>query len=133
MNRTFRLAAAYWAGVFALAFVLGIGRTLWLAPRIGAFSAVLCEVPVVLAASWWWARRLMQRRPMPSRAAAFAMGGIAFALLIVAEVALSVLAFGIAPSAWAASLAAPVGALGLAGQLGFALMPGLVWRPRSGA
>ena len=132
MNRTLRLVAVYWAGVFALAFVLGIGRTLWLAPRIGAFSAVLCEVPLVLAASWWWARRLFERRPLPSRAAAFAMGGLAFALLIMAEVALSVIAFGISPSDWAASLAAPVGALGLAGQLGFALMPGLVWKARSG-
>ena len=131
MNHTIRLAAVYFAGVFALAFALGIGRTLWLAPRIGPFGAVLCEVPVVLAASWWWARRLLQRRPLPSRASAFAMGGLAFALLIVAEVTLSVLAFGISPSAWAVSLAAPVGTLGLAGQLGFALMPGLVWQPRS--
>lgn len=127
MNRTLHLAAVYWAGVFALAFGLGIGRTLWLAPQIGAFGAVLCEVPLVLAASWWWARRLLQRRSLPSRTSAFAMGAIAFALLIVAEVALSVLAFGISASEWAASLAAPVGALGLAGQLGFALMPGLVW------
>ncbi len=126
------LAAAYWGGVFALAFVIGIGRTLWLAPRIGAFSAVLCEVPLVLAASWWWARRLLQRRPLPSRSAALAMGATAFAILMLAECALAVLLFGQTPAIWAASLTTRAGALGLAGQLGFALMPGLVWQPRSG-
>jgi hypothetical protein len=35
------LALAYFAGVFALAFVVGVGRTLWLAPRVGAVAAVL--------------------------------------------------------------------------------------------
>ena len=116
-------AAAYWAAVFAFAFGLGIFRTLWLAPRIGALAAVLCEVPLVLGASWWTARRVTARFGITGRGEALAMGGIAFALLMAAEASLAGMLAGQSLSEWARSLWTPAGAAGLTGQVLFALMP----------
>ena len=127
-------ALAYWATVFAFAFVLGTFRTLWLAPRLGDLAAVACEVPLVLAASWFAARRVTSRFGVSTPGAALAMGLIAFALLMLAELALAQLLAGQSPRQWAAGLATPAGVLGLAGQVGFALMPWWVrFGLRSGA
>ena len=61
---------------------------------------------------------------MPARLAPrFVMGGVAFALLITTELMLSVYAFGQTAGAWAGSLGTPAGLLGLAGQVGFGLIP----------
>ncbi|WP_309751840.1 hypothetical protein [Novosphingobium sp.] len=126
-RRMIPLALAYFAGVFALAFCVGVGRTLWLAPRVGAFAAVMAELPVILAASWWWSRRLLSRHPLAARTDALVMGAAAFALLMAAEAALAVLLGG-SVTGWLSGLATPAGMLGLAGQLGFAVMPWAVWR-----
>ena len=122
------LAAAYLAGIFALAFCLGVLRSLWLAPRIGALAAVACELPLVLAASAWWARRLLARRPLQGRADALAMGALAFAGLIALECGLALFVFGQSLRDWGGALTTPPGLLGLAGQLGFAAMPAAVWQ-----
>ena len=123
-----RHALIYLAAIFALGFVLGTVRTLWLAPAVGHLAAVALELPVMLGASWWLARHLAARRPLPSRGAALAAGGIAFALLMVLELALGVALFGQGAGQWLAALTTPPGALGLAGQALFALMPALVWQ-----
>ena len=121
-------ALAYWAVVFAFAFVLGIGRTLWLAPRIGALAAVACEVPLTLAASWFAARTLTRRFRIARGGEALGMGAAAFAILMLAEVALARVLAGQSPGQWAASLLTPAGALGLGGQVLFGLMPWWVRR-----
>lgn len=125
------IAAAwrYLAGIFALGFVLGTVRTLWLAPLIGPVAAIACEVPLLLLASWWWATRLLRRYRLGSRGQALAMGGIAFALLMVGELALAMTMGGQSAGQWLAALGEPAGALGLAGQIVFALIPALIWRP----
>lgn len=115
------LGFRYFAGVFAVAFVLGTIRTLWLAPAIGAVAAVGIEVPIVWAVSWWWGRRLLARQPLPLAGRAV-MGGSAFVWLMLAEFGLG-LAFGQTPQVWLAGFATPAGLLGLAGQLGFAALP----------
>lgn len=123
-----RPALIYFAAIFALGFVLGTLRTLWLAPAVGETAAVMAELPVMLAASWWAARRVLARSALPSRDAALAMGALAFALLLAAELAL---ALGQSAAQWLASLTRMPGPLGLAGQALFGLMPALVW-PVSG-
>ena len=123
-------AALYWAATFAVAFVIGAARTLWLAPRVGALAAVLAELPVMLAVSWVMARAVLRRRPLASRRAALAMGSLAFVLLMGAELALATLGFGQSAGLWLAALATPPGLAGLAGQAGFALMPVWVWGTR---
>lgn len=116
-------ALAYALPVFAAGFVLGTLRVLWLAPMVGPFTAVAMELPVILAVSWFTAGRVLRRWPMPA-AARLATGALAFVILLACEAALS-LAFGRTLRAFAADLATPPGALGLAGQIVFALIPRL--------
>jgi hypothetical protein len=116
-------ALAYLAPVFALAFGLGVLRSLWLAPALGALPAVALEVPVVLAWSWAVAGRVLRRWPLPRRGR-LAMGALAFGLLILAEAGLA-LATGQTLRGFLAAMATPHGALGLAGQLVFATLPAL--------
>lgn len=122
-------AAAYWGAVFAFAFVLGIFRTLWLAPKIGPLAAVLCEVPLVLAASWWTARRVVRRQGIAPGAEALAMGLLAFTLLMLAEAALARFLSGLSFAAWLRGMVTAAGAVGLCGQILFALLPWLVKQP----
>ena len=119
-------ALAYWAMVFSAAFALGVVRTLWLAPRIGDLAAVACEVPLTLAISWWAARRVIARWRIAASADALAMGLFAFAVLMIAELALARLLTGLSAAKWAASLLSAAGALGLGGQVVFALIPFIV-------
>lgn len=121
-----RLGLVYWAIVFTAAFAMGTFRTLWLTPRIGAVAAVLCEVPLMLTISWLTARKLLTRHPLPRGRDRAIMGLCAFTILMLAECALAVLGFGQTPGQWAVSLTTTPGALGLAGQIGFAAMPWVV-------
>ena len=47
-----RAAIVYWAMVFALGFVLGTIRVIWVIPLVGLMPATLLELPIILAASW---------------------------------------------------------------------------------
>lgn len=123
MPQIARAAVTYWGTVFAFAFAAGIVRTLWLAPAIGALTATLVEVPLVLGVSWWAARRVTTRYRIARSGEAWVMGLAAFALLILAEVTLAGALSGESAGAWLRSLAAPAGAAGLAGQVLFAAMP----------
>lgn len=133
MSRIVRPALAYGAAIFALGFVLGTIRTLWLAPRIGALAAVGVELAPMLGASWLAARGVLRRWPLARRGEAAAMGALALAVLMALECALGVVAFGLTLRGWAGTLGSGPGLLGLAGQIGFAAMPGAVWRARQGA
>ena len=99
MNTTGReplvAAFAYWAVVFAAGFILGTLRVFALAPLFGEVASVALEIPVMLAVSWIASRGICGRLNVPARLAPrFFMGGVAFALLITAELTLSVYAFG---------------------------------------
>ncbi|KFG68209.1 hypothetical protein [Microvirga sp. BSC39] len=114
----------YCAIVFALGFVLGTIRVLLVAPHLGETGAVLIELPIMLAASWaacgWVLRRLRVGSGLGER---FAVGGVAFALLMMAELCVSVLAFGRTPAEHLATYRSASALLGLAAQLVFAAMP----------
>jgi len=120
---------AYFAIVFAAGFVLGTVRTLVLAPRIGAFGAVLIELPLMLAVAWLVCRWLVRQLAVGSAwSERLLMGVVAFVLLMIAELILSVAAFGGTVPGFIAALGTPEGALGLAGQLAFAALPLVVRR-----
>ena len=116
---------AYWAVVFALGFVLGTVRVLWLVPLTGLIPATLIELPVMLGVSWVAAGWLVRRFHIAGAGAALAMGLLAFALLMAAECGLGMVLAGETPVQWVTGLAEPHALLGLAGQVVFALMPWL--------
>ena len=119
MSAIVKAAFAYTLPVFALAFALGAARVTHVAPVTGPLVAVALEVPVVLALSWTIAGRIALPPALPARAALALMS---FALLMTLEL-LTALAFGQTPAQFLTAMTIPAGALGLAGQAGFALVP----------
>ena len=128
--RVVKAGVTYWGIIFALGFVLGTVRVLWLAPLVGLLPATALELPVMLAASWIAAGRVTRRFGIVGAGEALATGGLAFGLLMAAECALA-MAFGQAPAQWLAGLRQPHALLGLAGQAVFAVLPW--WRVRRAA
>lgn len=112
-------AFAYALAVFVAGFALGALRVLWLGPAVGELVAVALELPVMLAVSWVAAGAVLRRWPVERR---LAMGGLAFAVLMACEAGLA-LALGETPGGFALHLATAPGLLGLAGQVGFAVIP----------
>lgn len=121
-------AIVYWAMVFALGFVLGTIRVLWVIPLVGLVPATLMELPLILAASWFAAGWLVRRFAIAGPREALTVGALAFAVLMLAECALASVLNGQSPADWLAGLGQPHALLGLAGQVVFALMPW--WRVR---
>jgi hypothetical protein len=81
-----KAGAVYFAVVFAVGFVLGTIRTLWVVPRFGAITAELMEMPVMLAVTIVEARRTVLRLSVPMMwSARLEMGCIALVLMLVAE------------------------------------------------
>lgn len=129
MSPPLAAAIAYAGRVFGAGFILGALRTMWLEPAIGSLAAVALELPLMLAISWFICGRMLDRFAVPpTLAARGAMGALALALLLVAEYALA-RGFGQSSAEYLARLASPAGALGLAGQALFGLMP-LIRRSR---
>ena len=118
-------ALAYALPVFAVAFILGALRVTLIAPHIGPLAAVALELPLVLALSWLVAGRVLQRWPQTPR---LDMGLASFLLLMLLEFG-TALALGQTPGQFLTAMATPPGALGLAGQIGFGLIP-LVRQPK---
>jgi hypothetical protein len=123
MWQAVQAGSAYFALVFLVGFALGTVRVLVLVPRVGTLRAVMLETPVMLTASWMVCGWVLRRLAVPVVAGRrLAMGGVALVLLLLAEALLS-LAIGPGPAAYLASWGTLEGALGLAGQLAFALFP----------
>ena len=81
-----KAGALYFALVFAVGFVLGAIRTLWVVPRIGTRKAELTEMPVMLAVTILAARWTVLRLAVPPMLSArIGMGCIALILMLVAE------------------------------------------------
>jgi hypothetical protein len=126
-------AAVYAAAVFLCGFVLGTLRVLVIAPRVGDTVGVVLETPVILTFSWMVCRRCIARfNVAPGMRHRVMMGLVAFVLLQGAEFCLGTVLFGRAPADYVAAFAAAPGAIGLAAQVGFALLPVLVGRRADG-
>jgi hypothetical protein len=108
-----------------VAFALGAVRVNLVAPRVGPLLAVAVELPLVLALSWAVAGRVLNRWPQTSRPG---LGPASFLMLMLLELA-TALALGQSVTQFLAALTTPPGARGLAGQIGFGLIP-LVRQPK---
>lgn len=123
MNPAVAAGGRYFLAVFAIGFALGTLRTLVIAPRLGETTAVLIELPVMLVAAWIVCGWLLRRRPLPGLRDRAVMGATAFALLMLAEAALSLLLFHRSLAEHLALYARTPHLLGLAGQVLFGLFP----------
>lgn len=124
MTSALKAGVSYFAAVFAAGFLLGVMRTLLIAPRTGDLVAVALELPLILAVSWvacgWAIRRHDVARESGAR---IAMGLASFILLMAAELAVSTLIAGRSlDQHFALYRTAPV-LLGLCGQLVYAALP----------
>ena len=117
-------AAAYFAIVFAFAFALGTVRVLLIAPRVGELAGAAIELPIVLAISWLISRRVMRRWQVPGDAGSRLFVGLAaLAMLLAAEILLGVTLFDRDLAGQLAAMTRGSGALGLAAQIVFGLIP----------
>lgn len=128
-----RAGIAYTLCVFAFAFVVGTIRVTLVAPRLGTLLAVVLEAPIVLAMSWrvsrWCIRRFNVSYDPGARAL---MGTVAFLILMLLELGVSVLAFGETLDHYFSKFATAPGVVGLAMQLCFATIPWVQSDSRSG-
>jgi hypothetical protein len=118
-----RAAIVYFALVFAAGFALGTMRVFLVAPLWGELPAVMLESPIMIIVSWLACGSTIRRFGVRGRRAGLAMGAFAFALLMIAELALSVFAFGRSPADFLRAFGTAAGAVGLTGQVAFALIP----------
>jgi hypothetical protein len=124
MRAALAAGAVYFGAVFAAGVVCGTIRTLLLVPRLGETVAVLLEAPVMLAVSWLvcgWSTRKFHVSSAVSRR--LVMGALAFALLMVGEMGISIFVFRRPIEEYLAAYASAPGAIGLGAQIVFALLP----------
>ena len=124
-----KAGALYFALVFAVGFVLGAIRTLWLVPRVGTRTAELTEMPVMLAvtilAAWWTVLRLSVPTMWSPR---LEMGCIALVLMLVAEFGFVLWIRGLSIKEYFATRDPVSGTVYYVLLLVFAIMPLLVAR-----
>lgn len=89
--RVVRAAFVYFACVFAAGFVLGTIRVPLLVPVLGVRAAELLELPVMVAIAGWIARVRCRREHDLTARQHLAFGGLAMAMLLVAECGLGAL------------------------------------------
>ncbi|MFM0027358.1 hypothetical protein PQR70_13960 [Paraburkholderia madseniana] len=116
--------SVYALSVFTIGFALGAIRVLLLVPRLGEVAAVLLETPFMLAASWKMSRWSAKKHGLlTDTAGTLVMGAIAFAVLLFAELATSVLCVNRTVADYFADFWSVPKAIGLVAQLCFASFP----------
>jgi hypothetical protein len=129
VNASIRAGVIYFASAFAIDFLLGAVRVLLVAPRLGEVAAVVLEAPIILTMSWaisGGCARLFRVRA--ETAPRLLMGAVAFALLMSAELGVSLYFFGRSVAAHIAGYLSVAGVIGFAAQLAFGVLPVLQGR-----
>ncbi len=92
IGQVVRAGAAYFALVFGVGFILGAIRVPLLVPRLGERWAELTEMPIMGVAIVLAAGHVVRRFSLPSDAPTRLLtGGLAWVLLVAAELGLAVL------------------------------------------
>jgi hypothetical protein len=119
-----KAGSAYFACVFAVGFVLGPIRELWVIPRVGRVLAILAESVVMLGVSVFFAQRILRCFAIPKSAGPrLAVGLIAFGLLQIAEAILAFWWRGQNLLQYISSFWSVPGAITLFVQLAFGAIP----------
>jgi hypothetical protein len=129
VKRALIAASAYFLGLFALGFLLGTIRVVFVAPRFGELAATISEVPVMLIAAYFACRWAIRRWQVPSAIAVrLAMVPWFLALLFAFETVLGATLFGRSVAEQWAALGSPAGLVGISAQIIAALLPLFVGR-----
>jgi hypothetical protein len=131
MKRALTATTFYFLALFALGFVLGTIRVLFVAPQIGDLGATLLEVPLLLTAAFFLCRWAVGRwQVSPALATRWAIMLWFLVLLLLFETLLGIALFGRTLAETWAGLATPAGLVGLTAQIIAALLPLLIGRDR---
>lgn len=125
--RTLKAGFVYFLLVFAVGFALGAIRVPFVVPRLGVRWAELAEMPLMLLASFLAARFCVRRHGPFSAAHRVAVGALALALLVAAELGLTV-ALGQSVSEYIAGRDPVSGGAYLVSLAVFAALPLIVGR-----
>jgi hypothetical protein len=132
MSSAIRAGSLYFLVVFSVGFLLGTIRVLVMIPRLGELISTLIELPIILSTAWIVCNLLVTRCHLPPQwQARLTMGGVAFALLMMAELGLAVWLFDETVQEHLASYLWLPKTIGLAGQVTFASFPLLQMGHRS--
>lgn len=129
MKPALKAATVFFLALFALGFVLGTIRVVFVAPRLGPLGATFAELPLMLIAAYYTCRWSVQywqvRRAIAIR---WAMVGWFLTLLMTGEMLLGSALFARTTTEQWAALTTPAGLLGMSAQLIAALLPLFVCR-----
>jgi hypothetical protein len=126
MMKTVRASLVYFAIVLGTGFVLGTVRVPFLVPRIGERWAELLEMPIMAAVIFFAAAFILRRFPeIRSRGRSLAVGFLALALTVCAELGLAVVLQNQSLAEFISSRDKVSGSVYLAVLVLFALMPRL--------
>lgn len=118
--------ALYAGGVFSFAFITGAIRTILVAQEFGITPviAVVIELPLILSIAWLLCEMAIDHSKAPAHVGTrLVMGVVALAMIMGAEMLVSLIVAGHNPSVFVASYHRPEALLGLAGQIVAALFP----------
>jgi hypothetical protein len=124
-----KAGAIYFALVFAVGWILGPIRQLWIVPHLGHITGLLLELPLIYNAGGddlrprWVLRRLNLPHALRTRAQ---IGVVALGILLPAELAGALWVRGASVREYLASLATVPGLISLLSFLAFAAVPALV-------
>ena len=114
----------YFLALFALGFVVGALRAMFVAPRFGQLAATGAEAPIMCAAAFFVCRWVIRHGQVPRTSAIRWVMALWFlALLFLFETLLGATLFARTLAEQWAALATPAGLVGLSAQIIAALLP----------
>ena len=125
----FKAAFGYFACVFAVGFVLGPIRELWVIPRIGQVPALVIEGTLMIGVSVFFAGVMVRRFAVPRHTLTrLSVGALAFGLLQAAEMLLAFWLRRQNTTQYLTAFWSVPGAISLVAQLAFGAIPVIVVR-----
>ncbi|MBK5932900.1 hypothetical protein C8N32_1191 [Rhodovulum imhoffii] len=124
MKNAVSAGVVYFVLVFGVGFLLGLVRFMIGGPLGTVGSAQALEIPILLVLCWVAAGWLVQKFDVPAKVThRLVMGSVAFVLLLIAGLTVSVYGYGQGILGYLAAYATLWGGVGLALQFAVAFFP----------